>query len=329
MSVLWHHHPMTIDETAAWYTDFAERQARGESPSYERLAHAVAADTALLERLAELPEPKRQPNLLFAAVRRLGGPTDDPAVFRDWVERHWIEVSAIMRVRRTQTNEAGRCAALLPVLASLPGPLALLEVGASAGLCLYPDRYRYRYDGKETGPAGSPVLIECATEGDVPVPAELPTVVWRAGLDLNPLDIGDDDTLGWLDALIWPEHGHRRERLRAAASVVRADPPLLVTGDLRTDLPRLAAQAPPDATLVVFHTSVLAYVRTTADREAFAAQAMALPGHWIANETAEALSTYGMDVPPTPNGTVSSVVALDGRPVAFAGQHGQSLRWLG
>ena len=45
-----------------------------------------------------------------------------------------------MMVRSTQTNEAGRCAALLPVLALLPQPLALLEVGTSAGLCLFPDR---------------------------------------------------------------------------------------------------------------------------------------------------------------------------------------------
>ena len=45
-----------------------------------------------------------------------------------------------MRTRATQTNEAGRCAILLPVLAALPQPLALLDVGASAGLCLYRDQ---------------------------------------------------------------------------------------------------------------------------------------------------------------------------------------------
>ncbi|MFE1255308.1 DUF2332 family protein, partial [Streptomyces fungicidicus] len=65
--------------------------------------------------------------------------------FLTWVVRHWGQVSSLMLARMTQTNESARCATLLPVLAALPQPLALIEVGASAGLCLYPDRYRYRY----------------------------------------------------------------------------------------------------------------------------------------------------------------------------------------
>ena len=61
------------------------------------------------------------------------------------------EVEALMLARRTQTNEAARCALLLPLLAALPQPLALLEVGASAGLCLLPDRYGYDYAGHRLG----------------------------------------------------------------------------------------------------------------------------------------------------------------------------------
>ena len=37
---------------------------------------------------------------------------------------------------------------LLPVLAQLPQPLALLEVGASAGLCLMLDSYGYDYGNR-------------------------------------------------------------------------------------------------------------------------------------------------------------------------------------
>src|SRR5690606_23501967 len=124
-----------------------------------------------------------------------------------------------------------RCALHVPVLASLPGTLALIEVGASAGLCLYPDRYSYRYGDRaqldpEDGP--SPVVIETAIEGDVPDVSALPDVVWRAGIDLNPLDVTSEEDVAWLDALIWPEHEERRARLRAAVDLARHDPPLLV-----------------------------------------------------------------------------------------------------
>ena len=132
-------------QTAQWYRGFAEREARGQSPAYERLALAVADDDEILHRLSALPEPKRQPNLLFASVRYLRGPLTDPVGFRAWTLEHWDQVAATMRERRTPTNEAGGCAVVLPVLARLPQPLALLEVGASAALCLYPDAYGYHY----------------------------------------------------------------------------------------------------------------------------------------------------------------------------------------
>lgn len=83
--------------------------------------------------------------------------------------------------------------------------------------------------------------------------------------------------------LIWPEHAHRRSRLRAATAVAAAEPPLLVRGDLVDDLPALAAQAPADATLVVFHTSLMFYVPAPR-RKAFVEVVRGLPGHWIANK---------------------------------------------
>ncbi len=222
--------------TASAYAEFAAREARGVSPVYERLSAAVSRDEEILARLARLPPAKRQPNLLFGVVRYLGGPVEDPVAFRDYTVANWPAVEAQLRTRATQTNEAGRCAVLLPVLAALPQPLALLEVGASAGLCLYPDRYSYRYGDQVIG-SGEPVL-DCAATGVAP-PAGVPRVVWRAGLDLNPLDVTDPADVAWLDALVWPEHAHRRARLRAAARVAAADPPLLVPGDLVDDLPAL------------------------------------------------------------------------------------------
>ena len=71
------------------------------------------------------------------------------------------------------------------------------------------------------------------------LPAGPPEVVWRAGLDLNPLDVTNPVDLAWLDALIWPEHAHRRARLRAAAALAAAEPALLVQGRPgRTTCPR-------------------------------------------------------------------------------------------
>ena len=308
--------------TAGAYAEFAAREAHGVSPTYERLSYAVSRDDEILALLAVLPSAKRQPNLLFGVVRFLGGPIEDTAAFRDYTVANWPAIEAEMRVRATQTNEPGRCAVLLPVLTGLAQPLALLEVGASAGLCLYPDRYAYRY-GRHVIGAGEPVL-ECAATGVTP-PVAVPEVVWRAGLDLNPLDVADPADVAWLDALIWPEHAHRRARLRAATAVAAADPPLLVCGDVVDDLPALAAQAPAGATLVVFHTSVM-YQVPAPRRAAFAEVVRALPGHWIANEDPDVLIYDGLPKPPS--NALHNVLALDGTPLAWTRSHGQAIVWF-
>lgn len=305
------------------YRTFATREAGGVSPVYERLALAVSGDAELLALIGRLPPAKRQPNLLFGVVRLLGGPVEDPAAFHAYALANWPAIEVEIQRRATQTNEAGRCAVLLPLLAALPQPLALLEVGASAGLCLYPDRYAYRYDRQLLGD-GRPVL-DCTLTGALP-PSRLPTVVWRAGLDLNPLDVTDVDDLAWLDALIWPEHAHRRARLRAAAQLVAADPPLLVRGDLVDDLPAVAALAPPEATLVVFHTTVL-YQVPQRRRTAFVELVRGLPGTWIAVESPRALPYEGLPEPP--GAGLNTVLALDGKPLAWAQAHGQAAAWFG
>ena len=327
--------PVGERPTALEYLDFGERQARGSSECFSDWAVAVASDPEVLARLDTLPTSKRQPNLVFAAARWHGVPAPGPY---DGLRRalldDWEAVRATVLARATQTNEVGRCATLLPVLAGLPGPLALLEVGASAGLCLCLDRYSYRFSG-DTGvdldPADGPsrVLLPCEVHGDPALPGALPEVVWRAGLDLNPLDVDDDDAMRWLETLIWPEHEDRRRRLAAAVDVVRADPPRLVAGDLNDDLPRLAAEAPRGAPLVVFHSAVTAYLSHT-DRERFVATVRDLPGHWISNEGPRAVpgvaETAGASLPP---GSASFLLGLDGRAVGWAEQHGRALWWLG
>jgi hypothetical protein len=304
------------------YAEFAATEARGVSAAYERLAMTVSGDAEVLALLASVPEAKRQPALLLGVVRLLAGPLDDPAAFCDFTVVNWPTIEANLRTRAVQTNEAGRCALLLPVLAALPQPLALLEVGAAAGLGLYPDRYSYRYGDREIGTAG-PVL-DCALTG-TPPPTRLPDVVWRAGLDLNPLRVTDPADVSWLETLIWPEHHHRRERLRAAAAIAAADPPVLVRGDLVDDLPALAAQAPAGATLVVFHTSVL-YQVPAGRRRTFTALVRGLPGHWISVEGPDVLPHDNL--PPPPDHTLHNVLALDGVPLAWTRGHGQAMTWF-
>jgi len=315
--------------TAEWYREFAERDLRGVSASYEALCLGVADDAAVCERLDTLPEPKRQPNLLLATVRYLGGPVDDWPAFRSFLEARWDDVAATMRRRSTQTNEARRCTALLPVLASLPQPIALLEVGASAGLCLYPERWSYRYatgDGEHR--LGDGPELSCTVTGPAPLPDQLPEVVWRAGIDLDPVDVCRDEDVRWLESLIWPEEAERFEILREAVAIAKDDPPRIERGDLTAELATLAAEAPWDATLVIFHTAVLAYVDGPG-RRAFAEAVDALESTarttcWLANEAPGVLpdtDTYEDD-------RRRFVLTRDRQPVAYAGGHGDVLDWL-
>jgi hypothetical protein len=315
--------------TAELYLGMAVHELHGVSPSYEALCRAVAGSEPVCALLDRLPRTKRQPNLLLGAVRFLGGPVDDPASFLKFITERWGAVADTMMARRTQTNEPGRCSTLLPLLASLPQPLALVEVGASAGLCLYPDRYSYRFATSlgEHRLGDSEIVLSCAVTGPVPLPARLPEVAWRAGLDLNPLQANRDDDRRWLASLVWPEQIDRAERLDRALDLVAADPPRLDAGDLLVDLPGLLADAPSDATLVVFHSAVLAYLDQE-QRNRFTDVMRAVKRirdvHWVSNEAPGVIR--GADLNPRPHGRF--ILAHDRVPVAVTGPHGQSLAWL-
>jgi hypothetical protein len=309
------------------YGTFAACEAAGRAPLYAEICRGMAEDEELLVRLAALPLEKQQPNLLLAAVKYLHGVTRGWPHFRDVVTQDWDAVLAIVFDRRTQTNEPARCATLLPLLALLPQPLALLEVGASAGLCLLPDRYAYDFGVRKIAPSallGAAPLFHCKVNAQTPVPKRNVDVVWRAGLDINPLDCTNDEDARWLQALVWPGEGERHRLLGEALAVARRDPPPIFKGDLRVDLPRVAAQAPKQATLVIFHTAVLAYVRDAADRQAFADSVRGLNAQWVSNESAKMFDRP--DAPPAPWGLFS--LSLNGCLMAHTDPHGTALDWL-
>ncbi len=237
-----------------------------------------------------------------------------------------------MLSRTTQTNEPARCSVLLPILAQLPQPLALLEVGASAGLCLLPDRYGYDYGAKRIEPparaAGQAPVFHCKASGEVSLPATVPQIVWRLGLDLNPINLLSEDETGWLETLVWPGQAERAERLRAAIDIARSDPPRIVRGDLLTDLEVLMARAPMEATLVVFHSAVLAYVTSHERRDEFATTVRKANAVWISNEAPGVFPSYAKTAPPAPS-RGHFLMMMDGTPIAWTGPHGQSIDWFG
>jgi hypothetical protein len=314
------------DDTAQAYLRFAENEARDRSPLYEAVARHVAGDGDILQFLMTLPKPKRQPNLLLAAVRLLRGTAVDGSDFRRRLFADSGEVRDLMLRRSTQTNEPARCAALLPALAALPQPLALVEVGASAGLCLLPDFYGYDYGRRRIEPptAEAPVF-RCSVNPQTPLPCTAPEIVWRAGLDLNPLDVADAQDRAWLEALVWPEQSARLEGLRRAMTIAQQAKPRVVQGDLRHDLPAVVSQAPRNATRVIFHTAVLGYVAPPAERQVFATDAQRLADFWVANEGPGVFPDISRQAGPARSGFVLSV---NGRPVAWTEPHGASLDWI-
>ena len=315
---------------SARYLRFAIDEARGESEAYERLALAVAASSELLIFLAGLPSDKRQPNLFLAAVRHLCGVPESEDGLVKIVRREQRRIRTLMLARTTQTNEPARCSTLLPVLARLPQPLALLEVGASAGLCLIPDRYGYDYGAQRIEPSvfGQAPVFPCVVRGAAPIPTRLPEIAWRAGLDLNPIDLRSAEDAEWLETLVWPGQEGRAERLRAAIAIARRDPPKIARGDLLTDLEPLIATAPKDATLVIFHTATLAYVSPRAKRDRFAATVRGSGAFWISNEAPVLFPSIAEAAPPAP-APGRFLLALNGMPLAWTGAHGQSIDWFG
>jgi hypothetical protein len=270
--------------TAENYRRFARREAAGRSPEYEALALAVADDEVILKYLDSLPSQKRQPNLLFAAARYVLDAVPDATDLRQLVLHGRDRLLQVMSERRTQTNEPARCASLLPALCLLRPPLALIEVGASAALTLLPDLYSYDFDGTLViGHDPDAPVLPCHVEGLASVPAAVPEVIWRRGIDLNPLDPARPDDVRWLECLIWPGQDGRVERLHAAVAVARHHPVTVLRGDLLDDLARVVADAPTDSTVVVFHSAVLAYVDDR-KRAAFARAVQELGVTWLSNE---------------------------------------------
>lgn len=319
------------------YLDFA-RHAGPDSPCFAAWATAVAQDPEVLALLATLPPGKAQPNLVFAAGRWHGVPAPGPY---DGLRRALLgaddraaAIRATILHRATQTNEVGRLATLVPAFATLgiDEPVALLEVGASAGLVLYPDRWSYAWETAEgVVTVGTGRTLRCRVSGPAPLPAEPPRVAWRGGVDLSPLDVADPDATAWLTNLVWPEQEERREQLGHAIALARAEPPDLRRGDLLEELPGLVAEAAAHGPVVVFHTAVIAYL-TDPERVRFHDLMTALVSEgacrWVSNEAKRVLPRVTATGPAVPEELATFVLGVDGRAVAWTHGHGRTMTWL-
>lgn len=227
-----------------------------------------------------------------------------------------------------QTNEVGRSAALLGgflVVAETTGlDLRLLEVGASAGLNLRWDFYRYESGDRAWGPDDSPVLLTGVFAGSSPPLEVVPRVVERSGCDLRPLDPNSPEDRLTLLSYVWPDQTERLELLRQALDIARRVP-APVDAASATDwlASKLAAPAPGVAT-VVFHSIVTPYLGEAGREELTSVISAAgqratepAPLAWLRLE------------PGVEQGEVRLTIWPDGaeRLIATAGYHGRPVHW--
>jgi hypothetical protein len=302
---------VALENISNWFAGFAEY---APSDLYRALAKDVLGAPDVMELLLVADEPQQLPMLLFAAVHHevLARGGEYPQTSEDFIafcREHAATLKSVMRGRATQTNEVGRCAYLWPALsaASDGRPLALVEVGASAGLNLNLDRYFYDFgEGRTAGEPESRVrLAPEVREGDPPI--DLPAIASRIGIDLAPAPDPD-----WLRACVFADQPERLARLDAALAIGREHPPNLIQGDAVDLLPEVLAEIPDDVQPVVFHTAVWFYL--SEDQQ----QKLTELTSSVTHVTAE----IG-----TPEGAF--VLAIDGRDVGSAHPHGRWINWTG
>lgn len=159
-----------------------------------------------------------------------------------------------------QTNEVSRCSALLGGLLHIGGEIELLEVGASAGLNLYPDRYAYDLgEGVQYG--DGPVRIVTEWSGQCPPLDQGLRIVSRAGCDVAPIHVADDAARRRLRAYVWPDQPARIARFEGAVAMVAdAQPDIRKLGAAEFLRETLAAPVPEGRIRVVQHSIMWQYM---------------------------------------------------------------------
>lgn len=273
---------MELDRLSKWFHRFGEAECKGSCSLYELLSYQIAADKQLLELAIHARDGQPAPNLLFGAVQYVlqqhpdhllsqyyGSFVDEPRDpadafphFKAFCITYEKEITRLLETKIVQTNEVRRCTYLYPIFTYIyertKQPLALIEIGTSAGLQLFWDQYSYTYgDGQVYGNKDSSLLISSQVRGDkLPLQSTLPPVSHRIGIDLQINDLTIEENRSWLKALIWPCHQERREMFDRAARIVEQQSPTLIEGNGVERVPHIAEQIPEKSVLCIFHTHV-------------------------------------------------------------------------
>jgi len=258
-------------------------ECKGSSKLYELLSLHIAGEKEILRLGAYARSGQPIPNLLFGAVHYLllkgiDHPLKDfymsitknpdkmencPPFFTDFCSKYENEIIHLLQTKLVQTNEVRRCAYLYPAFCYIyeltKQPLALIEIGTSAGFQLLWDQYKYSYGtGEIYGNKNSNIhlMSEIKSSNSPFFFEEPPPVSHRIGTDLHINNVSNQDDYLWLMALIWPEHHDRRTMLREVAQVVNNNNLKLIQGDGITLIPKITEQVKDNSTLCIFHTHV-------------------------------------------------------------------------
>jgi hypothetical protein len=228
--------------------------------------------------------------------------------------------------RPVQTNEVGRSAALicgfLYVAEFTQLPLALLEIGASAGLNLRWDHFRYDAPRWTWGDPTAALTLTTIT--DPPPFNTLVTVVERAGCDAAPVDPTTEEGRLTLVSYVWADQVERLKLLRAGLEVARRVPATVERRKAVEWTREQLANRRSDATTIVYHSVVWDYLTNdeqvelteviqTAARDADPAA----PVGWLSFEPGQPRFEVRLRLWP---GDLDVVVA-------DAGPHGADVRW--
>jgi hypothetical protein len=268
-------HHFTAEDVAQSFITFAQSRCQGQFGSllYDFLSRKIAEDPEILDIVRYCPR-RPIPQLFLGVVQYLlmthpddtlsqqlshyypslnasldNAPLDAPELyptFRTFCKAYRQHIIEQLAFRIVQTNHVTRCSALLPAFTEVARregkALSIIEIGASAGFNLSWDNYQYIYRNGTTTRLGNeqaPIVIECTLQGSKQPPLQepFPSVAYRVGIDLHPVNAHVADEVVWLRALIWPERKEYVKFLEQSVCVAQTQQLNLVQGDATAELP--------------------------------------------------------------------------------------------